>query len=211
MRKVDLHQKNTSRSTLDIQKKTPYVDIPVQPGYTTKPSQQQAIQRVVKTKKLSNNTTSQSMVCLIVKSIQNIQTDTRQFAVKNSLKVNQQEERNNCSGSEDDDQINERDKSVLSTPSSKQLKRSKPAFSSFTPRSRTRVASACKLFRIKFATTKPFPTSTDSHDLAWKSYAETCLPLDEEDMTEVDHLLQKMKKDPTFAKDNLKVVCVVYL
>ena len=94
-----------------------------------------------------------------------------------------------------------------STPLPHKQKRTKATLNSFTPRSKSRAAKASKLFRVKFATTNPFPLSGDAYDIAWKSYAEAYTVQDEGDMVEVDHLLHKMQKDLVFAKENLAVVC----
>ena len=106
-----------------------------------------------------------------------------------------------------DDSTSIQGPSTPSTPHPQRQKRTRPTLHSLTPRSKSRAAKACKLFRVKFATTNPFPFSADAYDIAWKSYAEAHIVQDEEDMEEVDHLLCKMQKDPVFAKENLAMVC----
>lgn len=68
--------------------------------------------------------------------------------------------------------------------------------------------AAAKLFRVKFATTNPFPYHADAVVLAWKAYAES-RPHREDDEPEQDALLIKMKKNHSFARQTERVVSLV--
>lgn len=95
---------------------------------------------------------------------------------------------------------------MMSTPVSRKRKRTRSTLGSFTPRSGSRAHDASRLFRVKFATTNPFPYISDAQELAWKAYAESRPPLAEDEPSQ-DLLLNKMKKNVQFAKENLQVVC----
>ena len=124
-----------------------------------------------------------------------------------------QETQNNFQGgitsnqdNEDEDNItNQKEPSILSTPTTTRYKTSRPKFAQFTPRSSSHVQEASKIFRVKLATTNPFATHLNAIDLAWESYAELFARFSIDSKSDV--LMAKMKKDKQFAKDTVLVVC----
>ena len=107
---------------------------------------------------------------------------------------------------EDEDNItNQKEPSILSTPTTARYKTSHPKFAQFTPRSSSRVQEASKIFWVKLATTNPFATCPNAIDLAWESYAESFARFSINSKSDV--LMAKMKKDKQFAKDTVSVVC----
>lgn len=130
-----------------------------------------------------------------------------QFAVSQKS-VPKQQSANNAGDDRDDNDDDNNE--TPSTPVSAKRKRSRATLKTFTPRSSSRAHDASRLFRVKFATSNPFAYNTDAQDLAWKAYAEARPPPAVDEPAQ-DILLIKMKKDVQFAKENLQVVCNIYI
>ena len=124
-----------------------------------------------------------------------------------------QETQNNFQGgitsnqdNEDKDNItNQKEPSILSTPTTTQYKTSCPKFAQFTPRSSSCIQEASKIFWVKLATTNLFAICLNVIDLAWESYAELFARFSIDSISDV--LMAKIKKDKQFAKDTVSVVC----
>ena len=124
-----------------------------------------------------------------------------------------QETQNNFQGgitsnqdNEDEDNIiNQKEPSILSTPTTTQYKTSHPKFAQFTLKSSSYVQEASKIFQVKLSTTNLFATHPNAVDLAWESYAESFARFSIDSKSDV--LMAKMKKDKQFAKDTVSVVC----